>query len=46
MTYHQYEYLAWAKMSEIERNAADPGRLMAQQVRRVRSSRRRPWRTR
>ena len=45
MTIHQYEYLAHAKVAEVERHAADPGRLMARELRRVRKSRR-PWRTR
>jgi hypothetical protein len=46
MTYHPYEYLARAKVAEVERNAADPGRLMAHELRRTRASRRRPRRPR
>ena len=46
MTIHHYEYLARAKVAEVERAAADPGQLMAHELRRVRSRRRRPWRTR
>ena len=44
MTYH--EELARTKMAEVRRNAADPARLMAHELRLSRRSRRRPWRAR
>ena len=46
MTAHPYEYLALAKVAEVERNANEPGRLMAHELRRARPRGRRRWRTR
>ena len=46
MAAYPYEYLARAKVAEVERDAADPARLMASEMRMARPRRRRPWRTR
>ncbi len=40
MTHHLIEYVARTKIAEVERHAADPGRLMAHELRLARRSRR------
>jgi len=46
MSHHLIEYIARDKIAEVERNASDPARLMAHELRLVRSRRRRPRRSR